>query len=365
MDRRTQIAPLLVCLVSLACAAGCHVTSRVDATLAGKTRHKLHKDQRMVLAPRLEITNAGRFRLVEPIMCKRDILVEQVTHRTTVKKPNLATVIVGILATAAGGVALLSALGDSSGVLIGGGLVGVGVGVPLVVGPFLGNTTTKKFVGVEMTKRGRDYQRCAARGVKVDRATLAYGSVRAHGSVAKDGTFSVRAFDLFDAFALHQLPAVEIDVTARGLKFRTMLSASTIASGRAGFFKSLNVDPRKQRLSSVPRPRADNLVVTKLQRQGRTSIEIRTTITNKGIGDAWGVRGAISSNNPEIDGRMVYVGHLPARASRTAAIKIELSTDKNLDSALISLLLLDHHGTTRKVPVKFRGPILNATFGGK
>ncbi len=205
MDRSAHIT--IIGALSLALAA-CHVTRHNDVTLSGATKYQLHKGQRMVLAPRLEITRAGRFRLVEPIMCRRDILVEQVTHRDAIKKPNYATVVVGLLSGAAGVVALISALGDSSGVLVGGGLVGVGIGLPLTIGPFTGNTRKRRFVGVELSKRGRDFKRCAARALKVTRATLRHDKQRVHAVVDTNGELDVRVFDVFDAFAVHRLPAV-------------------------------------------------------------------------------------------------------------------------------------------------------------
>lgn len=352
MDRKTAIAIACAALV-----AGCHVTSRLDATVYGKTSYKLHREQRLVLAPRVEVTPAGWFRFVRPVTCKRDILVEQLNYRTTVVKPNLATVIIGVLATTAGGVALLSALGDDSAVLLGGGLVGVGAGLPLAIGPFVGTKRERELVNTEQSKRGRDYKRCGSQSVGAGRAVLRYGTITVRGQVDGDGRFSVRPYELFDAFALHELPAVELSVRAGDQTIRSMLSPSDLAAGRDGFFKASNLDARKPKLSRVPQPRIERITVTRVRRD---AVEVRIKVRNTGIGDAWGVRGIVTASNPEVDGRVLYIGHLPAGASRTAATIAELSSDKDLADMRVSVLLRDHHRTTRRVPIKFHGPILNA-----
>jgi hypothetical protein len=89
-------------------------------------------------------------------------------------------------------------------------------------------------------------------------------------------------------------------------------------------------------------------------------------LRNDGPGDAWQLRGQIAAPAaPAIDGRMIYIGHLAKGAAVSSELVIPLS--RTAAAALrgqaidVSVELRDAHGTAPTTPVRFRGPLGDAS----
>ncbi len=146
----------------------------------------------------------------------------------------------------------------------------------------------------------------------------------------------------------------------RGVAPRRLPPTATVTSD--GYLTGLGVDPRVERLRKVPRIEPTELTITRARDGDAAVIRIAVTFTNSGPGDAWGVRGILSSRDSGIEGRILYVGHLPAESSTTRTLTLPLtSSSSDLTDAAISVVARDAHATTAMIPLRFHGPVLDAT----
>ena len=359
------------CFVAASLAlASCHVVSRVDETTTGGTSIVPANPRKpRALAMELSVTEGGMFRFREPLVCRDDVMLEQYTWSIASKEPNVATAIIGIIVAAAGAIAAVSGLSNDSNALTYRGAAGVVVGLPFVVGPFIGNSSERTLVSETSIKQNSEVVACGDRPVRAWSATLSHAKLEIAGTVDDNGVFSVSPFTFVDAFAVHDIPGVDLTAVLIGddgveSRIETVMSADTLARGRDGFLAAANIDGRVERLLNVPSLSARELTVTRTAIENKLpAVKISVTVDNAGPGEAWGVRGRLSSRHPGIDGRFLYIGHLDAKDSATATLELQLRPHgAELSDAHISVILFDAHDTTPNQPLDFTGPILNDAY---
>jgi hypothetical protein len=351
---------LLLCLA----LAGCHNTSRVNESVLGQPRVAEPSGPGRQTEPALLLGEAGTLRLVHPLVCDAAISAEERIYQTTRVEPNLATMIVGVIVLATGVVSGSVGLSDDEPAgspysWLGAG--GVGVGLPLVVGPFLGNHTTRARIDTRTVPRGEKPVPCGDAPVEVEAALLSMGNQWIFGTVS-DGVFQVPVFDFVDAFAVHELPALRLEVEPGpdpARRFQAVIEAGDLARAREAYFAALGRDGSVERLRKVPSVEATGFTATRTTVANRPAIRFAVRFHNAGPGDAWGVRGEIQATHPAIDGRFLYAGALPAGASATAEVTIPIaSPELDVLGAAVQLTPRDAHDTISTVPVKLRGPLL-------
>ena len=64
-------------------------------------------------------------------------------------------------------------------------------------------------------------------------------------------------------------------------------------------------------------------------------------VTNDGPGDAWAVRGYVGASSAELDGRILYIGHLPRHTTLASELLVPLSPalDSEIQGASLDLVL--------------------------
>jgi len=348
-------------------SGGCHVTQRIEDTRVGRTSLVTHRDRARPLPATVIATADGRLRFVEPLSCPADLMAELETTETVHLKPNLAIFVVGVLATSLGGVALYLGLSDDhprGAPLTYAGVAAIATGVPFIVAPWFGNRTDEVDRGARTVKRGSRDEPCGARAVAGRSATLSFGGRRAVGAVDGDGYFAVSPYQLVDAYGLgtvHGVDVVAAIETASGTRtVRAVIESSALAAGRQPFFTRSGIDGRVERLEKVPVLEPGPMRVTRVRVDGWPALRLVLPIGNTGPGDAWGVRGRISATDPELDGRIIYMGRVPARSTVTGGAVILLSeaAERALeDGTNLAVQLLDAHAAAPAVPVRFRGSV--------
>lgn len=351
---------ILLCLA----LAACHNTARVSESVLGEPRVAEPAGPGRPTDPALVLGEAGTLRLVRPLVCDAAITAEERIFQTTRVEPNLATMIVGVIALSAG--VISGSVGLSEDEPAGSpftwlGAAGVIAGVPLVVGPFLGNRTTRAQIETRTVERGTKPVPCGASPVEAGAALLSLGNQWIFGTV-DDGRFQVPVFDFVDAFTIHELPALRLEVEPGpdpARRFQAVIEAGELARAREAYFAALGRDGSVERLRKVPAVEATGFTATRIAVDGRPAFRFAATFHNAGPGDAWGVRGEVQATHPAIDGRFLYIGHLPAGATETAQVTIPVgSPDLDVLGSSVALIPRDAHDTTSTVPVKLEGPLL-------
>lgn len=345
--------------------AGCHNTTRVSENVLGEPRVLEPDGPGTPGDPALALGEGGVLMLQRPLVCQAPIQAEEQLYEITRIEPDLATMILGIIATSAGVISGSVGLAEdepASSPYTWLGVIGVGVGVPLVVGPFLGNRTTRTQVGSRTVSRGSKPVVCGAQPLEVEAAILARGNQWIYGAVA-GGAFEVPVFDFVDAFEVHELPALALEVEPGPdprRRYQVVLEAGDLARARASYFAALGRDGSVERLRKVPAVTVSELTATRTTTAtGQAAIRFAARFDNAGPGDAWGVRGQIQATHPAIDGRLMYVGALAAGATATAEVTVPIaSADLDVLGAGVALVPRDAHDTTSTVPIKLRGPLL-------
>jgi hypothetical protein len=96
---------------------------------------------------------------------------------------------------------------------------------------------------------------------------------------------------------------------------------------------------------------------------GAPALRVVVTATNTGPGDAWALRAHIVANVPDVDGRLIYLGHVAkgATVQRELLIPLDQAGAQRLRDSDLSLSLdfSDAYGTAPSVPVRFVGAVLN------
>ncbi len=356
------------CLVALAVVtAGCHVTVQFEDTRRGETRRE-RADTPRPIAPSLTVTTDGRFRLIEPLVCPVESVTEMDTVAVTRIGPNLATVVVGVIAVAAGAVASASGWASddpASAPLSYLGPAAVAGGATFAIGALIGNGVEERPSGTRLVRARAGDERCGERGLAATRATLTWRGLRARSAVDADGYLALSPFSLVDAFDVGALPAlalaVEIERAGGPLAVEVVIDASELARGRDGFLAGAGIDAAVVALRKVPRLEPGELRVARVGRDGQRALRLVLPVVNTGPGDAYGVRLAIGASSPELDGRVIYVGRVAAKASIEVVGEIAISdeADRALAGAVLAVtaLIKDAHDTAPDAPVRFRGAV--------
>jgi hypothetical protein len=366
-----RISATVACAACAAIVSGaCHVTSRYQDTRRGETRRELAPDAvPRALPPSMEVSEDGRFRFVEPFVCQMVTVTDLATFDVERRSPNVATLVVGVIATSLGGVALaagVSADDPSSSPLPYVGAAGLAVGLPFAIGPLIGNSTAREPTDMKELRAPSGEDDCGTKPLPGKRATVSWSGLRVVGSIDADGYFGVSPFAFVDAFDVGQIPAmvlqIEIEQEGGKIPMEVVLDAAALAGARDGYFKRTAVDATIEELRKVPRLHAGTLRVSRVRRDDERGVRLVMPLVNDGPGDAYGVRLSVNTPNPEIDGRYIYVGHVPPKSSLEIDTIIPISdeADRALssDETEISVIVRDAHQTAPDAPVRFRGRVL-------
>jgi len=362
MIRAAATATALALAVS-----GCHSYTRIEGSVMGDSHLRPVPGQRRALPPTIQVTSAGALRFVEPMVCTNQVVVDQSSYTTVDKKPNVATLVLGLIGLSVGGVALAIGLSDhdpASAPVTWLGAVGVGGGGPLFVGPLLGNGSHRVPGADTELIHGVRQVACGDRPPGERHVMVRAGKLQLVGTLDDRGRLDVSPFTFVDAFALHRFPGLPIDaqlIDADG-KTRSVqatLSASALAAGRDGYLASLGIDGRVEKLDKVPSVTLRRIGVARVRDGDEQALELTVELQNSGPGDAWGVRAVTASRDAQLDGRVLYVGHLPAHRSATARLQVHVGAGAAHDVGGLTVVALDAHDTTANVPVRFRGPVVD------
>jgi hypothetical protein len=353
-------------------SSACHVVIQNEIVRPVATERIQHPEGAIAHRPTLVLTEAGRLRFIEPLECPTEDIVRQRTTIEVVTRPNLATFTVGVIAATVGGVMLTSGLfsrhpGTSPYTYI--GVAGTGVGIPLAIGPWLGDrkeVRPEASEALEAVRRPGPSQPCGERPLAARSATLDTAGLEVHGAIDRDGLFSISPYQWIDAFNAATAPPAAVTATVEsdgGARTVTgVLEAGALAKGAAGFLAGADFDPRVEPLRLVPGIAAGALRANLVNTERGPALRVALALRNDGPGDAWGLRGQIAAPAiPAVDGRMIYVGHLAKASaiSRELVIPLARSAASALRNASIELSveLRDAHGTAPTTPVRFRGAV--------
>lgn len=350
--------------------AACHVTRTSDLVQPVATERVVHQEGAQPRKPALVLTEAGTLRFVEPLECPTEEKVTASTISETEIQPNLATFVVGVIATSIGGVLVLRGLtgDDASSPLTYGGAVGMGVGLPLAIGPWIGNRTERTPHGENRQElRPGPSQACGERALPASTATLTVSGVEVFGTIGADGTFSVSPYQLVDALDTRKLPTWDIVATVQtpsGVRsIQTLIEGGALATRAPAFLAHVDVDMKSEPMRLVPGLSAGTLRASLTQTASGPALRVVLPLKNDGPGDAWAVRGLVaSSTHKAIDGRVLYVGHVAkgTTVSRELLVPLTAAAAEAIRNTTIELTieLRDAHGTAPTTPIRFRGAVL-------
>ncbi|MBK9035939.1 MAG: hypothetical protein IPL61_32605 [Myxococcales bacterium] len=355
-------------VLSLALVGACHASIRFQDTRTGEVR-----TVRTAAAPRVlplvpQIDDRGRLVFVEPLLCATETTTDVASFDVVRQKPNAATLVVGVITSGLGFVAATAGLlsedpGGTPLSYVGPGAIAVGL--PLVIGPLVGNTIERNPTGVQEVRRPGPDERCGARPVAGRHATVLWSGLHIEGAVDADGAFALSPFDFVDAFE-PRLQALDLAidlVRADGTAARldTVIDASTLAAARAGFFAARGLDatvPTLAELGKVAQYEPGPLAVS----LGDGGLKVALPIDNVGPGRGYGLRVVLASSSTELDGRVLYLGALAAGARATLTATIPLTDEAARAVAApgfaLAALIRDGHGLAPPTPVRWRGVVL-------
>jgi hypothetical protein len=362
-------------LVAALAAAGaglpaCHVTVRLDDLRPGKTEHVTHRDRAHTLAPALEVTGDGRLRFVVPLACPTTDIVEM-QHSTVVeRRPNLATFVVGVILTSLGGVGTGLAIGEGHPArhpLSYVSPVALAAGLVFAIGPFVGNRRDRVYGGVDRVVRGEGEARCGEQPLSARSAVVLWHGIRMVGTIDGDGYYSRSPYEIVNTFAAGRGPdldvGTDVELAAGHAAIQAVVPARALIAGKAAYLRGLGIDAGYQPLRKVPRVEPVRIAVSRTTRDGRPILRVSLELTNTGPGAAWQVRGVIGCDQPEVDGRMIYVGKVPPGG--TVGPELEVPLSAGADRALagsklhLTVTLADADQTVSDSPIVFDGEILN------
>jgi hypothetical protein len=366
---RTGLRPALGALTAVA-LLGCHVTYRIPDLRAGETHLVPHPDEGRDLPATLLVTDDGRFQFVTPRVCPTVEVVDMQSSTIVQVRPNLATFVVGVIAAGAGaiGTGSLIATRSSTNPAEAVAPVVLATGLVFAIGPFLRTSTDRTYGPVQHIERSRRELPCGQRPVAARAATLSWRGLRARGAVDADGYFAISPYAFTDAFAAGRGQPLDltaaVELAAGGTaSIQVVVPTAALIAGKDAFLARTGLDTRWETLRKVPRVEAGALRVSRTTDAGQPVLRVVLPLTNDGPGDAWQVRGVIATDDPEVDGRIIYVGRVPAHGQATGTLDIPLSaeTDRVLAGSSIELAvsLIDADATTPAGPVRFHGTILN------
>jgi hypothetical protein len=292
--------------------------------------------------------------------------VPQTTTSEVRTEPNLATVVVGIVASTVGGILTVRGAFDKdpgSSPYLYGGVAGLAVGLPFAIGPFLGtHTDLAAGVTTEPMRRPGPSEPCGDRPLAARGAMLAIHGIEVQGAIDATGRFSVSPYQLVDAYAPTAQPldiAALVDAASGARTISAMIDGGALVSHAPAFLARADFDAKIEPLRVVPRISGGTPVVELASDQ--LAVRIAIPIKNDGPGDAYALRGHITSNQPALDGRIIYVGHVARNASVARELVIPISraaSDLIRGTPLdVSIELHDAHATVSTTPLRFHGTL--------
>lgn len=366
MQRRPAV------LAAVVAAAGCHVTVRTEVTHTVASRSEPRPESARAL-PATAVLADGAIRFVEPLVCGSEDVVEVEPEVQRATRPNLATFVVGVIATVGGAVAGVSGLtGDdpSGSPLTYAGGAGVAVGLPLVIGPWLGVHTESVLAPNRTERRAGPEVACGSRPITGGFALVTIGQRQAYAAVGDDGALAVSPFTWVDAFDPTGGPAFAIHAELRDRDTTTrtidkVFEAGALAAGRESFLVATKLDVSVKPMRAVSRVSGGAIRVGHVLIGSQATLHVVVPIVNAGPGEAWQVRAVISAASPELDGRIVYVGHLPV-GTTTGELWLPISPEA--DDAIrrstldLTFTLIDAHQTLEGGALAFHGTIEDEGF---
>jgi len=145
-----------------------------------------------------------------------------------------------------------------------------------------------------------------------------------------------------------------------------VFEAGALAPWREAFLASTHLDVSVKPLRAVPRITAGVIQVGHVLIGSQATLHVVVPIDNAGPGEAWQVRAVIGAESPELDGRIVYFGHVPAKATTTGELWLPISpeADDAIRRSMLDLTfkLIDAHQTMPDGALVFRGAIDDEGF---
>ncbi len=351
--------------------SGCHVIRQTEVTHPASEQTIEHPEGAIAHRPMLVLSETGALRFIEPLECPTERIVSSTTALEIETRPNLATFVVGVIATAVGGVMTIGGLTNKDGAGNPVTYAGIGLfaaGLPFAVGPWLGLHTELREGETTAPQRvpGPSVP-CGSRGLIARSATLTIRGVEVHGEVASDGSFSISPYQLIDAYAPTTVNAWDISaiVDAQGgaRTIEALIDGASLATHAQEFLAHADFDAKVQPLRLVPGITPGTLRASLTSTAAGPALRVVLPVKNDGPGDTWGLRGQLTSSTKSVDGRMLYIGHLANGQviSRELLIPLTAAAADQIRGATLdlSIELRDAHGTAPATPVRFRGNVLN------
>jgi hypothetical protein len=355
---------------ALAVLAGCHVVERSQIARPGAIASVAIHAKAVAKRPSVVLTEAGTLRFIEALECPSENVFVQQAGTEIKTKPNLATFVVGIVASSVGAISLIRGISDDdpgSSPFTYAGIGLVGVGLPFAIGPWVGNRTelVPGEVGQAVHTPGPVVP-CGERAVTAKTATIKVRGVELHGTIDNEGVFSISPYMIVDAFETTTIPAWDIAVTLDGDRTKqvaAMLDGGALASRAKAFLATARFDSKIEPMRMVPGLVPGALRVTMTTTAEGAALRLALPIKNDGPGPSWALRGHVTApGQPAIDGRVMYIGAVAKGETVDVVLSIPVSPQASeaLREATIdlSIELRDAHGTAPATPVRFRGPVL-------
>jgi len=349
-------------LVVLA-VTGCHVVTQSETLRPERTERIRRADAAHPAPPALVLTTTGELRFIEALRCATDEVVARTRTIEIATRPNLATFVVGAIATSIGGVLVVRAVADRELAPFGyPGIALAGGGLPLAIGPWIGNGVERRAArDAPPVRRPGPDEPCGERPLAARSAVIHAGTIEMYGSIAGDGRFAISPFALVDAFDATVGPPPPLDLRATlddGRAIAAIIDRAALAAAAPAFLaRGAGVDMHVEPLRLVP----DLVPGLRARVVDGPSVQLVVTLRNDGPGPAWAVRGHIVAPAvPAIDGRVVYIGAVANGATLNRELRIPISDAAAgaLRGAVdISVELRDAHGTAPTTPARFRGSL--------
>jgi hypothetical protein len=344
-------------------AAGCHVVARTETLRPSQLERIPHRDQPRPGPPALVLTGTGELRFVETLACPTEELVATTGTVEVATRPNLATFVVGVIATSAGGVLLAQSIGNGELDPAGGaGMAFLAGGLPLAIGPWLGNGTRLE-PGPQRPpeRRPGPNEPCGERPLVVSGAVVHMdpGSLEVRGAIDANGTFEVSPFAVADAFYAHTFGSLELRATLDdGRTIIGTIDGGALTRAAPAFLAKAGIDARVEPMQLVP----DLSGGTLRARLDTGAVTLVLALHNAGPGPAWAVRGRVIAHEvPAIDGRVMYIGAMAKGATITRELVIPMpaaaAAALHGTTVDIAIELQDAHRTAPATPVRYRGPL--------
>jgi hypothetical protein len=347
------------------------VSTQNEITRPGTIERVKHAAGAAGRKPTLVLADNGRFRFVEPLECPTEEIVVEQRAIETVTGPNLATFVVGMIATAVGGIMLVRGLTDDDRAnlytLAGAPLVAVGL--PFAVGPWIGNGTELRAIGESApTRRPGPAEPCGERPLEAKHATLSVRGIEVFGAIDREGNFAVSPFAIADAFEATTATAAwdiaaKVEAVGGARTVNVLIDARAIAAHAPAFLAKADFDAKIEAMRLVPGVAAGTLRVSLTSTPDGSAARIVLAVKNDGPGPAYALRGHVTSpGTPAIDGRVLYFGHVAKGASLSRELLVPISAaaaDKLRNTTIdLAIELRDAHGTAPATPVRFKGTVL-------